>query len=757
MNVEANTLNISSSHVQGKNSTFLSNLTMILSQLNHILQYLSLRFVFSNIIILSRQFNSHLKHPDNIQIIQQLLTQDFPLIFLLCTDLQSKLHAHSTENISIFIRNIYNNFKTTLQLSSICNIHETVRTSLLTESQKLDAELLNNLYSIIMCGGISSIQHYLQKISKIKKIPTHSLYFAPVTKYVKEENPDPAKGRLGTSIGTLNTVRDYFPNPYDRSGTTKMRTHWKATAMDMYLSLFDVTGSIRTKYPEIYVLKFREFILKHVVPDYAIIHGENRFAAILETELFNYSEDFTLLNSCFHAILNPNVSCKPIIRYKSTEYHECRVLESLIIRTITEIQNKQILKQCYEDLCDENSNLYQMVSMLNLHLIFCYQTWKHQDRGSKVGPVIIDNADCIEQTLAKQIFQRYAAILYKNFSYKAHPNNYIHCNFNSGKNVGKYTYFGVPMPVTMNQPAKFEWMHKIQLLKSKLNSSPITVCAAMEDWSSFYEVLLSGDFETIGVLLLAENVNEIGQYNEENVVVKLFCELLLLVSLSKHIGFQMHLAYLIIFREQIIAMLLNKCNDQALIQQLSHYYKNGSLKSLEWNLTNLKKQLHDIRSDFKMYPINLVENVSKANRHWIDYMYYMKGRLLLLQGHFVDAKNSFIIEVCNCRHLYIRVVAMQYLTLLCGCAEEYGLGLKLWKLARKLCHVEADLYIMSSVVKSTCCIYKRKKYFQKKVNKMKCGHYKCKANKCKLKCCSGCMKLMYCSKKCQRYDWSRGN
>ncbi len=106
----------------------------------------------------------------------------------------------------------------------------------------------------------------------------------------------------------------------------------------------------------------------------------------------------------------------------------------------------------------------------------------------------------------------------------------------------------------------------------------------------------------------------------------------------------------------------------------------------------------------------------------------------------VHNANSFVVMSCS----------LQYLSDICLRFSEYGIGLKCLKYAYKLCVMDKESYMLPSFVEKG--YRKNKKAFVEKLKQMKCGF--CGKNKGKkLKSCTGCMKVYYCNRNCQKLTW----
>merc|ERR1711971_145770 len=83
----------------------------------------------------------------------------------------------------------------------------------------------------------------------------------------------------------------------------------------------------------------------------------------------------------------------------------------------------------------------------------------------------------------------------------------------------------------------------------------------------------------------------------------------------------------------------------------------------------------------------------------------------------------------------------------CYQCKEFLIGYKVLRCAYKL----ANGYIFPSFVNVN--YLKKQRKYRRKYERMRCRH--CDKHMVDLKCCSLCMKVVYCSKKCQKIDWKQ--
>eukprot|EP01084_Bolivina_argentea_P018577 34545_1 len=107
-------------------------------------------------------------------------------------------------------------------------------------------------------------------------------------------------------------------------------------------------------------------------------------------------------------------------------------------------------------------------------------------------------------------------------------------------------------------------------------------------------------------------------------------------------------------------------------------------------------------------------------------------------------KHYFVIRICTADDLKHRVENINLLIKLCGTEKEYWMALKLARMSFQL----ANGYMKHKMVAK---IRNQKYHFKRKLRKIKCiicGNVRIR------KICSGCMKVNYCSKKCQKCHWN---
>eukprot|EP01084_Bolivina_argentea_P223102 377530_1 len=130
--------------------------------------------------------------------------------------------------------------------------------------------------------------------------------------------------------------------------------------------------------------------------------------------------------------------------------------------------------------------------------------------------------------------------------------------------------------------------------------------------------------------------------------------------------------------------------------------------------------------------------------------YFLYGKMSWTDKKYSISKDAFISAIYYSCSFAIMSLSLQYLSKICKYFGEYEIGLKCLKFAYKLCIIDSKTYILPSFAQRD--YGKRKRLFIKKLNRMKC-EYCGKKNWNQLRSCTGCMKVMYCNRKCQKKHW----
>ena len=96
-------------------------------------------------------------------------------------------------------------------------------------------------------------------------------------------------------------------------------------------------------------------------------------------------------------------------------------------------------------------------------------------------------------------------------------------------------------------------------------------------------------------------------------------------------------------------------------------------------------------------------------------------------------------------------LTLRLLSEACELNAEYGMALKALKKALRICFMRNGQHITPTFVKKEC--RERRNVLEAKMKNMRCG-YCARTQSSKLRSCTGCMKIMYCDKRCQKKHWN---
>eukprot|EP01084_Bolivina_argentea_P155380 270767_1 len=217
------------------------------------------------------------------------------------------------------------------------------------------------------------------------------------------------------------------------------------------------------------------------------------------------------------------------------------------------------------------------------------------------------------------------------------------------------------------------------------------------------------------------------------------------------------LGFLMIFGNKYISHLLRHNTEDQLQQKLRFESVNndGIQRNFKkFQLIKMSKKLKSWRFNVESYARNhLIQTFLKRT----DFEFLVSGpginsfvraKLALRDKQYIKAKTYFIETICSGHSLYIVSKSSLYLSELCYSFSEYQIGLRCLKAAYKICYVHDGKHISPSFVLKG--YVKKKELIKKQMQKMVC--FNCKL-RTKLRSCSGCMKVMYCSKRCQKIHW----
>eukprot|EP01084_Bolivina_argentea_P125708 222683_1 len=148
----------------------------------------------------------------------------------------------------------------------------------------------------------------------------------------------------------------------------------------------------------------------------------------------------------------------------------------------------------------------------------------------------------------------------------------------------------------------------------------------------------------------------------------------------------------------------------------------------------------------KLFNILKSEYVNRINNVYGTLLFYMKATVeYMVEKDYEESCKHYVLVICNTESLYMRALALKHVIFICYKNKEYFIGIKLLTYVYSLCHgfilptfvnqCRRHIRIFKKAIKKICCKY--------------CG------NKNALKACIGCMKAVYCSRKCQKIDWKK--
>eukprot|EP01084_Bolivina_argentea_P116709 207315_1 len=128
----------------------------------------------------------------------------------------------------------------------------------------------------------------------------------------------------------------------------------------------------------------------------------------------------------------------------------------------------------------------------------------------------------------------------------------------------------------------------------------------------------------------------------------------------------------------------------------------------------------------------------------------VSSRTISNKHHY--AKTIGVIKICIANDLIKRVKELNILGISCAACQEIFIALKMFKCSYKLSngYIEDECFTEEKVLKLIEEV--EEKWWNKKCNY--CGMRADKNGYKKHRACTGCMKLAYCSRECQKLDWN---
>eukprot|EP01084_Bolivina_argentea_P038909 71925_1 len=262
------------------------------------------------------------------------------------------------------------------------------------------------------------------------------------------------------------------------------------------------------------------------------------------------------------------------------------------------------------------------------------------------------------------------------------------------------------------------------------------------------------------IALLAENINNelINSIQQTFKEWFLFSHYVLDVS---HDDWKQYFGFLLIFADKYISQWLTHKTEIQIEEmmrpkeELTYLPANCRVDS-----ARMSKPLKILRFNPERYARNhLLKMFLKGNDFKVFYIdrnmspainSFVRAKLALRSHELTKAKTHFIETICFGHSLYIVSKSAVYLSELCFLFAEYQIGLRYLRSAYKLCYVCDGKHISPSFVLKH--YFRKKVMIKQQIQKMRC--FNCN-QRSKLSSCTGCMKVMYCSKRCQKIHWKK--
>eukprot|EP01084_Bolivina_argentea_P183862 317205_1 len=235
------------------------------------------------------------------------------------------------------------------------------------------------------------------------------------------------------------------------------------------------------------------------------------------------------------------------------------------------------------------------------------------------------------------------------------------------------------------------------------------------------------------------------------------------------------LGYIMIFHCDLIFQFLQNV-DCRIVSQILHALSKerinlGFTTEVKTRLINESKTIKPSKvyqeitktfrteKDIKQMGIKYLLNKTEENLHLEDvqiinfcqgeYRSKVTREYDISKEQYIMAITSKAIQSMQKMSLIVRVLAMIGLSLNCRKLGEYAIGKKLLYAAKQI----TDGYFLNYFIKNDYGRYRAK--LMKRLKTKKCEYCGTVYLNKRLRCCSHCMKVMYCNKKCQKYHWNQ--
>eukprot|EP01084_Bolivina_argentea_P284716 488027_1 len=214
------------------------------------------------------------------------------------------------------------------------------------------------------------------------------------------------------------------------------------------------------------------------------------------------------------------------------------------------------------------------------------------------------------------------------------------------------------------------------------------------------------------------------------------------------------LAALMVFESKMISHCLKAADVSKLyfmmkqrMEQMKEYIDPMIYKSENWNA-----DIQAICMKMKGWAVNVEQSgktlFDSLNRLELDGNFcILVGKLFIKWNNYKEGIKWYITSICRCTVLIVRIISLRRLSEICRDKGQHVMALKLLNTAKKYCHFY-DFVI--NPIFANKIYFEKRKIIKKRLNKI-CMY--CKSKGKKIKCCTGCMVALYCSKSCQKKHW----